>query len=526
MEVLQGIEIEGAAGSRSQIYEATHNRAGQRLPYMYRSFISFSYGGKNIEDFGLIAVTNGDRLSHAVYADFNDNVTDSNVLDGQLYWSTHFKANAWDLTLATDGITERQLDEFKHWFAPGKVKELILAERPNRGIMARISKAPAYSMLPFEGDTTITINDTEYKTKTTLYKGEITINFVMDDPFWYSLNNILDLKINDIYTSQWIDANGQQVNVLSSPDALKILAEDGVLTSSLFDSSAPEILTGDGELLTVDLSMNSYGSRVNGAQVDEGHIAYIISGSGHGINVGDENNPGYFYYGGTAPCAPILSFTLIPQLGQDGYIISPNNDIGNTNNESCYNTLTIESLDKKEFKFTTPSIYTGFNQVVKIFKTAGDGVAWEDVRAQLRDNVKHYAPRQYGLAVLESMRSGVSTTTTILNNMIAKMSDFIKDTNGQIVPAAFTINSKNGQAVAYIKYRNTNLDSPAMIESEENVGDMILSNYLLIEERNYPNAIGQIQIWSEEHPEYSHKVYCDIAGGLQNFDIQYKFLYL
>ena len=99
MEVLQGIEIEGAAGSRSQIYEATHNRAGQRLPYMYRSFISFSYGGKNIEDFGLIAVTNGDRLSHAVYADFNDNVTDSNVLDGQLYWSTHFKANAWDLTL-------------------------------------------------------------------------------------------------------------------------------------------------------------------------------------------------------------------------------------------------------------------------------------------------------------------------------------------------------------------------------------------------------------------------------------------
>ena len=37
----------------TQVYTATHDRAGNYLPYMNRSFISFSYGGKNIEDFDL-----------------------------------------------------------------------------------------------------------------------------------------------------------------------------------------------------------------------------------------------------------------------------------------------------------------------------------------------------------------------------------------------------------------------------------------------------------------------------------------
>ena len=36
----------------TQVYDATHRGDGKRLPYMNRSFISFSFGGKYIEDFG------------------------------------------------------------------------------------------------------------------------------------------------------------------------------------------------------------------------------------------------------------------------------------------------------------------------------------------------------------------------------------------------------------------------------------------------------------------------------------------
>jgi len=74
---------------------------------MKRSFISFTYGGKNIEDFGLIAITENNSMERDLYAEFNDLTTDSDVLDGQFYWSSHYKSNTLDLALFTDEITER-----------------------------------------------------------------------------------------------------------------------------------------------------------------------------------------------------------------------------------------------------------------------------------------------------------------------------------------------------------------------------------------------------------------------------------
>jgi hypothetical protein len=49
---------------------------------MYRSFISFTYGGKKIEDFDLIATISGDRLNRSGYASFDDTVTTYDNLDG------------------------------------------------------------------------------------------------------------------------------------------------------------------------------------------------------------------------------------------------------------------------------------------------------------------------------------------------------------------------------------------------------------------------------------------------------------
>ena len=45
---------------KSQVYQATH-RDNLRTDYMYRSFISFTFGGKHIEDFNLLA-TFGEAL--------------------------------------------------------------------------------------------------------------------------------------------------------------------------------------------------------------------------------------------------------------------------------------------------------------------------------------------------------------------------------------------------------------------------------------------------------------------------------
>jgi hypothetical protein len=71
---------------------------------MNRSFISFTYGNKHIEDFDLIATITSNRLSRDGYAGFNDNVSTYDNLDGQFYWNTHYSNNTITFNLATDGI--------------------------------------------------------------------------------------------------------------------------------------------------------------------------------------------------------------------------------------------------------------------------------------------------------------------------------------------------------------------------------------------------------------------------------------
>jgi|GEM_PF-5247996 len=115
-----------------QVKEATKDGQGNPLPVLGRQFISFSYGRKNIEDFDLLAVFSSDRLNKEVYASFNDVTTNQDEMDGQYFWLSSFSANSLDFTLATDGMTARELEDFKAWFVPGVERELILSELSNR----------------------------------------------------------------------------------------------------------------------------------------------------------------------------------------------------------------------------------------------------------------------------------------------------------------------------------------------------------------------------------------------------------
>ena len=300
-----------------QVYQATH-QGSTRLPYMRRSFISFSYGEKNgkrvnIEDFDLIAYTNGDRLSRDGYAAFDDTVTTYDNLDGQYYWGTHYRTNSLTLNLATDGIDQKKLDDFLYWFQPGEAKELILSEHPNRAIMARVSQPPQLNLLPFETEKPIYFNEFEYTVHTTLFKGEIVLQLIMDEPFWYSKDNILGIKDGNRYLNDWIDANGNQVSIFASDDALKILYEDGIPLGSMINTDM--ILGNDTYATTGNKTISSIWSLPeasivvtngvpsgSGAKIDpgtgvQGVIAgALIDASGKGIESLSSNQKVYFFY--------------------------------------------------------------------------------------------------------------------------------------------------------------------------------------------------------------------------------------
>lgn len=244
--------------SKRQVYLATHGGDGSRLPYMNRSFISFTYGGQAIEDFDLIATISGDRWEREGYTNFDDQTTSYDNLDGQYYWGTHFTTHEITFQLSTDGIDQYKLDAFLNWFIPGQSRELILSEHPNRAQMARVAEPPQLSVIPFEYHTTMKISNQEFPVTTTLYKGDITLRLVMDDPHWYAKTNLLGIEtVKDgehYFEDEFIDANGEQVSIFASADALKILYEDGIPLGTMIDN---DMLLGNKTYARVEESPES-----------------------------------------------------------------------------------------------------------------------------------------------------------------------------------------------------------------------------------------------------------------------------
>lgn len=170
---------------RTAAFNLTKDEAGNPIwvsrPVMERQFISFSWGGKNIEDFDLLVITVNNRINKGLYSNFTDITKSYTYIDGQSYWGTTIQANQIDLTLSTDGMDSRTMEQFKAYFKPGESKRLILSEYPFRYAMARVSKPPQMSMLPFEKKMD--------GFRTTEYKGDISLSFIMDDPFWYNVED-------------------------------------------------------------------------------------------------------------------------------------------------------------------------------------------------------------------------------------------------------------------------------------------------------------------------------------------------
>ena len=561
IEKLQGDEVLGNIPNYSQVYLATH-KGTDRRPFMERSFISFTYNGKPIEDFNLIATFSNNRLSKDGYASFKDLTTTYDVLDGQYYWNTHFDAGKLTFNLSTDGITQELLDEFLYWFSPGQTHELILSEHPNRGIQARVGQAPSLSLLPFEHQVSMSILGTNYTTSTTLYKGDITLQFVMDEPFWYAIQNILGEYDSDteMFKDTWINPQGESEYIFSSKDALKVIYEDNVPVGSLISTNmilGDETYADTNNVITSRIwnesastsvanieSLAGGGACINGTVNGVSYVGII---AGALIKIGDSsaissltnNDVSYFYYAGTAPAPMEISFTLTPEVNSSYNIVTPKN----YKTSPHYETITIESVNKYNFDFTTPNIWTSYNKAEDIVVGNWDSsLSIEDIRVMIRDQVKHAAVRAWANFVLDQSKNiaRADNKKHILRN---RMLYFLKDMSGNICSASFVFNGKTGEATGKFRYRipptsgdysnenNSNWATAGSIRAEDNpyiedVGDMLRSNYLIIKDRNRPTTEWKIASWASAHKDYSHKLTHTLNVPLTNLKIKYQYLYL
>lgn len=501
-----GNEVPQPIDATTQVYKATHDGTA-RLSLRDRSFISFMYGGKHIEDFKFIATIQNSRIQRNGYATFEDITTNYEVLDGQFYWGSHYTANTIDFSLATDEITEEELNKFKHWFSPGKIRELVLSESPNRALWARVAAPPVLSVLPFEKKIKKKIAGTSYETSITVYRGEASLSFIADEPYWHARANHIKTNYTNAEDKIGSMTDSGGTLTLSDKDFIKIIFEDGIPHSSMLSNG---IIFGDG-------------------------------GSGVHLSSTTFQN---LYYCGTAPARPTIKFTIQPKFDNDrlSYPLNSYSKAALENNQTNnYNTISIGS---NTLKFTAPSLFLGYNQAIEIMAAMRAGEAAEDARAALRDGVNEYYARSWAMYCIEFMKKnhfGISASGALNSDFFTKFSTYMRyflTKNGDSsapYSATFTINCKTGQATGNFKIRmaDTTKGIPGTdvrdflsldtFDIEKNVEDMVRSNYLLIDERNLPNEEGCI---TEAECSKVTTDYPEEVGGLNNVIISYQNLYL
>lgn len=553
IEYINGSEPYENEEVKTQVFKDTHimaeGRAWKRSPLMKRSFISFAYGGKKIEDFNLIATIHEDRMRKPLYAEFEDITTTYDVLDGQFYWDTRFETNQIDFVLATDGITEEQLNDFKYWFKPGVSRELVLAEAPNRAIMARVMNVPQYSVIPFEHKTSLKIGNLEYPTSVTLYRGEISLSFTSDDPHWYARNNYLDYYYTDI-ENKFGSITDQHSNdatlTLNDPDMIKVIIEDHIPHRNMFVGG--NIMLGNNEF--VDLNRSIVGSVNNTTSINGNLVAAVdipttttVEGvvgivKNSGVTIGSDQIS-YLFYSGTAPSKPKITFTLNPviQVGKH-YIAYPLNSYSKLDYPSEKNEYSTLFIGDTKLKFSLPSIYLGFNEAKNIVQTHPD-TNGRVMRELFRDNIHDYYARAWAMACL----TGLDDSIVGFDGFSTRMNYFVMqgtDPNTYYSHATFTFDSESGQCYSTITIRMpksnisfTSSNAPAngsseIIEVVENTGDMMRSGYPIIDQRCYFDSTNHITTSQCLVVRTDYPGPTDFPGqdGLTNLTIEYKNMYL
>lgn len=198
-----------------------------------KEFIDFEFNGRHISEFGMVAVFDGDRHNFNASPEFEDETSEINGVSGQYYWGTRFKTMAKSFTLATDGITESEINEFKLHFKPGKYGKFIEDKLSCRYGWARVSNVSNFSVVPFLTKKTINIGGQEHIVEVNEYKGTAKLTFIFDDPFLYALNSkIAENNYSEDNLREAFLNNLPIENYSWSKDKEALFIGDGILNGS------------------------------------------------------------------------------------------------------------------------------------------------------------------------------------------------------------------------------------------------------------------------------------------------------
>lgn len=152
-------------------------------------FLGFSFNGRHSSEFGLTVVSPSGMSQDNMFASFEDKAIEVTGKDGSYYFGTIIKTKSLSIQLAYDNLTSADYRNILNWLNPKTPpKKLIFDERPYKYYIAKVSQQPSFTYVPFE-------SEIEGR-KTHIFKGELLITFIANDPYAYCDTNVLrDIEV-------------------------------------------------------------------------------------------------------------------------------------------------------------------------------------------------------------------------------------------------------------------------------------------------------------------------------------------
>lgn len=448
-----------------------------------KEFIDFEFDGKNVTDFGLVVVFGGDRLPVAASPQFEDETSTINGASGQLYWGTRYGALTQSFTLATDGMSEKQLQAFKAHFQPGKYGKFIEPQYPGRYSYCRVSALENFEVIPFRVETTFM----GQKVRVNEYKGDISISFTWDEPFYYSEQDcatsiVGETAIKTVFNNQlpvagqsWLGAN---------------FSSDGVTITTTYD----KCLIGSGKQLT-----------------KENVIADAISSASQDV---------VYYNPSTLEKSPKIKLIISQQFSERNYTtwkpVYLTSIADEFNSPSCpYNDIRITGCRetvmgtppkaddyKLAFKYSSPNVIYSVQRSIQIaynFFQKASAQSVIELEKALREDITHKNVIAWAIQVLSEINKkadyvsdgvlknsgktsiqklSVDGTGSFSDSWFAyfniRMLEFFKPNS------TFTLAIDGEKQISHITYEGHNslLESSQILE--EKCGDITRSSYLLL----------------------------------------------
>ena len=147
------------------------------MPYLDMDYLGFIFNGKHSYlDLKALRTSDGDRYNINLTPETTDLTAETPSADGAYYFNSYHKQKKFNLNLALERITDKDLREWRRFCSYKGLGDLIFDEEPYKVYTAKITGQPSLRVIPF--------NDGEER----VYRGEIALEFTCYWPYAHTPN--------------------------------------------------------------------------------------------------------------------------------------------------------------------------------------------------------------------------------------------------------------------------------------------------------------------------------------------------